>query len=156
VGFSAALRRGGVTDLRHWLTHYPNPRHCPTAFLVAAPWAEVSLWARGSSWLMDWGAAGAIGYALNTVLHEHGYADRPGSGSLLAAGSESRLAVALGRIFSDTADDRALRQVIELAHLSPELTRPQVLSALHVSRATYFRMLRRARERVLDAEANQV
>jgi hypothetical protein len=153
VGFSSSLRRGGVADLRHWLTHYPNPEHRPSAFLSAASWVEVPLWAEGSSWLMDWGPAGAIGYALNTVLHEHGYADRPGTGSLLAPGSEPRLAVALGQIFSDSADDRALRQVIELAHLSPDLTRPQVLSALHVSRATYFRMLRRARERVLDADA---
>lgn len=155
VGCSSALRRAGVADPRHWLAHFPNPDHRPSAFLAAAPWREVSLWAPHSSWLMDWGPAGAIGYALNTVLHEHGYADRPGSGSLLAPGSEPRLAVALGRIFSDTADDRALRHVIELAHLSPELTRPQVLAALHVSRATYFRMLRRARERVLDAEADQ-
>lgn len=150
VGFSSALRRGGVADLRHWFMHLPIPAQRPIAFLTAAPWRAVRLWTEDSSWLMDWGSSGAVGFALNTVLREQGYGDRAGDASLLAVGAEARLAAALGRIFGESHEERQLRRVIELAHLSPGLTQAQILRTLHVSRATYFRLLRRARERVLE------
>ena len=103
-----------------------------------------------ASWLIDWGPAGAIGFALNTVLREQGYPDRTYGDALLT--DPARLAAALPGIFGDSAEDRLLRRVLELAHLSPDATQGQIIATLHVSRATYFRLLRRARERVLERQ----
>ena len=150
VGYSSALRRGGVAGLRFLLSYYPDPARLPSAFLEAAPWRQVPI-DGASAWLVDWGPDGAIGFALNTVLREQGYPDRYFDESLLAS-DPARLAAELPRIFGDSAEDRLLRRVIELAHLSPGMTQSQVITDLHVSRATYFRLLRRARERVLSSQ----
>lgn len=151
VGYSSALRRGGVADLRFLLSYYPDPTRLPSAFLEAAPWRPVPV--EGiAAWLIDWGPAGAIGFALNTVLREQGYPDRNYADALLSSADTARLAAELPRIFGDSVEDRLLRRVIELAHLSPGMTQGQIIGALHVSRATYFRLLRRARERVLAHE----
>jgi hypothetical protein len=147
VGYSSALRRGGVADLRFLLSYYPDPTRLPSAFLAAAPWRPVPILDM-AAWLIDWGPAGAIGFALNTVLREQGYPDRTNGDAILT--DPARLAAALPGIFGDSVDDRLLRRVIELAHLSPGTTQGQIIATLHVSRATYFRLLRRARERVLE------
>jgi len=152
VAYSGALRRGGVADIRYLLSYYPEPSQRPEAFLRAAPWRSVPFGPPDSSWLIDWGPAGAIGFALNTVLREQGYPDRPHGDSPLAPGGESRLAAVLVDAFGDSREEQLLRRVIELTHLSPGVTQAQILSTLHISRATYFRMLRRARERVLVAQ----
>jgi predicted DNA-binding protein (UPF0251 family) len=39
--------------------------------------------------------------------------------------------------------------VIELAHIGPRRTESELLATMHVSRPTWYRLLRRARERVL-------
>ena len=152
VAYSIAISRSGIADLRHCLTHYPDPTQRPLEFLAVGAWQPVQLGSRDSSWLMDWGPSGAIGFTLDQVLREQGFHDQVGRSSLLATGSEERLAASLGRIFSDTDEDNVLRRSIELAHLSPGLTEREILGDLYVSRATYFRLLRRARERVLAAE----
>ncbi|HEX7738371.1 MAG TPA: hypothetical protein VF426_01845, partial [Marmoricola sp.] len=151
VGYSAALRRSGIADIRHLLSYYPEPTQCPSAFLAAAPWREVPLGAQLAGWLIDWGPAGAIGFALNTVLAEQGFPDRLGDESLLARGAEGRLADALPQIFGDSPEDRMLCTIIEMTHVRRDLSQAQILNTLHVSRATYFRLLRQARERVLAA-----
>jgi hypothetical protein len=153
VGYSTALTRCGLTDLRHCLMHYPDPDRRPHDFLAATDWQPVPLWAEGSTWLMDWGPSGAIGFALEQVLREQGYDEHPARSSLLALGSEEQLAAALDLAFADTPDDRLLRWVIELAHLRPGLAEREILAELYVSRATYFRLLRRARQRILALES---
>ncbi len=43
-----------------------------------------------------------------------------------------------------------LREVLELATLHPELGETGIRRAMHVSRATYYRLLREARERFAE------
>jgi hypothetical protein len=68
---------------------------------------------------------------------------------------ELRAAVtrAVARAFGETPDDRLLRQVVELADLDETVNHDQAMARLAVSRATYFRRLRQARERVAAALA---
>ena len=56
--------------------------------------------------------------------------------------------------FAATPEDQRLRLVIELTHLHPRRSERECLEALHVSRSTWFRLLRKARERVLASSAS--
>ncbi len=153
VGYSTAFTHSGVHDLRHCLTHFPDPGRRPVEFLAAAAWQPVPLWSPDSSWLMDWGPSGAIGFVLEQILREQGFGhDLPNRSSVLAPGSEDRLAALVAEVFDDTEADLLQRRIIELAHLGPGLSEREILSELYVSRATYFRLLRRARERLLAAD----
>jgi hypothetical protein len=154
VGYSTAFGRSGITDIRHCLTHYPDPSHRPTEFLAAAAWQPVPLWTAESSWMMDWGPGGAIGFTLEQVLREQGFAEVPHRSALLSPGSEAQLAAVVDRVFGDTEEDQLLRKVIELTHLRPGLTQRELLGEVYVSRATYFRLLRKARERILAADVD--
>ena len=55
----------------------------------------------------------------------------------------------LDRVFTTTADDRRLRRAMETVHLGSRTSEEDCLAALNVSRRTWFRLLRAARERVV-------
>lgn len=57
---------------------------------------------------------------------------------------------AVEQTFGDGPDERLLHAVIARGHLEPGTTHEQAADALHVSRATYFRKLRVATQRVCD------
>jgi hypothetical protein len=102
----------------------------------------------------DFRPVGAVGFIEGLVLSEQGYTSRTGMPrDLLAndadADREERLRAVLDRAFGSSAEDRRLRRVIELAHIGPRRTESELLATMHVSRPTWYRLLRRARERVL-------
>lgn len=51
-------------------------------------------------------------------------------------------------------EDATARRVLELAYLTPGFGERAILETLHVSRATYYRLLRGARERLLVTDAD--
>lgn len=61
---------------------------------------------------------------------------------------QARVRAAVVAAFGDTPTDRLLRQVVELADLDPKVTHDAAIVRLSVSRATFYRRLREARERV--------
>jgi hypothetical protein len=63
---------------------------------------------------------------------------------------------AVAAAFGSSPDDRLLRQVVELADLDETVNHDQAIARLSVSRATYFRRLRQARERVAAALVDQL
>ena len=60
----------------------------------------------------------------------------------------ARLREVLDEVFDDSDTDRRLRETIELVHLGGRRSEQECLEAMHVSRRTWFRLLRTARERV--------
>jgi hypothetical protein len=52
--------------------------------------------------------------------------------------------------FGDSADEQLLRRVIQRGYLDPSGSHEVAADELHVSRATYFRRLRTASQRVAD------
>jgi hypothetical protein len=81
---------------------------------------------------------------------------RPGS---LAYAPFTRAAIdraaAAAAAFGPGAEDQQLRRVVELADLDASLTHDQAMDRLAVSRATYFRYLRQARQRVAATLVDQ-
>lgn len=61
---------------------------------------------------------------------------------------------AVAAAFGATADDVLLRRDVELADLDPATTHNEAVERLAVSRATYFRHLRQARDRVAAAQVD--
>jgi hypothetical protein len=59
-----------------------------------------------------------------------------------------QLREAIEQTFGSTADERLLRAVLVQGCLAPDTTHEQAADDLHVSRATYFRKLRTATERL--------
>lgn len=57
---------------------------------------------------------------------------------------------AVERAFGDTPDERLLREVLVRGYLEPGTSHELIAHELHLSRATYFRRLRAAAERVAD------
>lgn len=71
----------------------------------------------------------------------------------------SVLRAALDAAFEDHEPDRILRACLELGYLTPGTNHAAAAAELHLSRATYFRRLREARERlalVIDVEVEVV
>jgi hypothetical protein len=136
-------------------------------------------------WVVDHGAGGMLGQVRDAIRAEAGlpapaeaerrdedlhraaldavrHYTRPGAlaaNALARDGAgELRAAVtrAVARAFGSTPDDRLLRQVVELADLDETVNHDQAIARLSVSRATYFRRLRQARERVAAALVDQL
>lgn len=84
------------------------------------------------------------------VLREHGAAALASDAlSLLTLPPDDPRRVALlDDVFGDDDRDRRLRCALDLAHASPPVGEREALTRLHVSRRTWFRLLREARERV--------
>jgi len=81
--------------------------------------------------------------AANPLAHGHTPEER-------AASVRAALDDAVAHAFGASADERLLRAVIERGYLNPVGSHEQAADALHVSRATYFRRLRVASQRVCD------
>lgn len=67
-----------------------------------------------------------------------------------AASVRVRIEEAVARAFGETADEQLLRGVLERGYLDPSASHESAADELHVSRATYFRRLRAASQRVAD------
>ncbi len=67
-----------------------------------------------------------------------------------AASVRAELEDALVNAFGDSADEQLMRQVVERGYLDPAGSHEQAADALHVSRATYFRRLRVASQRISE------
>lgn len=130
------------------------------------------------AWMADLGPGGLVGYVAALVATQNGVepnrADAQEAGWLLgalrefhdddamaarwpaelerataAAAARSSLRSAVDAAFGDSSTDRRLRRVLELGYLTPGLSETAVLGRLHLSRATYYRQLRTARERLI-------
>jgi len=150
----AFMRRIDMPDVEAILLHFPEPDREPGVNArVSSPVHEEGTL---PVTINDFRPLGAVGFVEALVLSEQGYSARAGvPRDLLAADTdpdrEARLRAVLDRAFDSSADDRRLRQAIELAHLGPRRSESELLAAMHVSRPTWYRLLRRARERVLVA-----
>lgn len=130
VGNASMIARANTTDIRWVYSRVPDPSPVPPEFLAAMGYTEVEgAFGEGLGALRtDLGPEGGIGYFLQAVLAEHpGHTD--------------------GERPSDEAHEERLREVLELAAQRPGLGEAAILKRLHVSRATYYRLLREARER---------
>lgn len=129
-------------------------------------------------WMIDHGPGGMLGQVRDVIYAEAGV-EPPGDGrrrdeELARAAREalrtySRPHARSGGPFTTAAVDRAvaaafgrgpdeqlLRRVVELADLDPTVTHAQAMERLAVSRATWFRHLRQARERVVGVLLDQL
>lgn len=157
LGAGALMHQHGVADMQAVLIHYPAPDRRPRE-VIAAIASEVTEELPRPVALSDFRPLGAVGFVEQIVLGELGVAPtRTDAVALLAETDdperEDRLRALLGQVFGDNPADQRLRTAIELAHLGPHRSERECLNALHVSRSTWFRLLRQARERVLQADA---
>ena len=109
--------------------------------------------------MVDHGPAGIVD-ALRILIHfESGLVNRLGAGALDTdsvrgalkdAGhpDRSKVVAIVSRCFADTVDDRLLRSTIELGYLVEGASTDGAARELNLSRASYFRRLREAIERV--------
>ena len=67
-----------------------------------------------------------------------------------------RLRAAAGAAFGESDDERLLRAVVERGYLDPSGGHERAIAELHVSRATYFRRLARAADRVASYLLDEV
>jgi hypothetical protein len=67
-----------------------------------------------------------------------------------AASARARIEHAVAQAFGASPDEQLLRRVLERGYLDPDASHERVADELHVSRATYFRRLRAASQRVAD------
>lgn len=156
LGAGALMLQHRMGDMQAVLIHYPGPDRRPIEAISAIA-AEVTGELPRFVALSDFRPFGAVGFVEQVVLGELGVL-RPGTSAaalLVEDDDEQRqeqLRALLDRVFAATEADQRLRTAIELAHLGPRRSERERLNALHVSRSTWFRLLREARERVLRAD----
>ena len=151
LGAGAFMLQRGVGDMQSMLIHYPSPDRRPTVQTAIATEVDGDL-ARGVA-ISDFRPDGAIGTVEAMVLGEHGLTrSSSGRAELLVQDDDvhriARLREVLDEVFDDSDTDRRLRETIELVHLGGRRSEQECLEAMHVSRRTWFRLLRTARERV--------
>ncbi len=151
LGSGALMTQHGMPDMHAVLLHFPDPDRRPVDAI--APVTRDLPHLPRSIALSDFRPIGAAGFVEAIVLRELGVEPRSHDPlALLAAPDSPERTAALGRlldeVFDDGTRDRLLRRVLELAHLEPRRSEAELLSILHVSRRTWFRLLREARERV--------
>jgi hypothetical protein len=61
----------------------------------------------------------------------------------------ARLSAAIDQAFGDSADEQLLRSVLERGYLAQDTSLESAALELHLSRATFFRRLKRAVDRVV-------
>ncbi len=154
AGNGSAIMRAGIPDVRWTIVHYPAPVPRPTDYLAAAGYQPLGTGPAGGTFVADYGPGGLIGFVRDTVLAEQGRAPRSDGVSVLLARTddpvrEAQLRAVLDEVFGNSAEDRRLRRIIELAHLGARRSEAEALAALHTSRTSYYRLLRQARERLL-------
>jgi hypothetical protein len=157
ISIGAFMRRHRVATMESVIIHYPEPARRPDDVIsmlakpLEGPWEH-------EIFFSDFRPGGAVAFVEGAIYAELGVA-RPDASlaELLApdddAARQERLVAVLDAVFGDSVDDRRLRQAIELAHLGPRRSEQECLDTLHVSRATWYRLLREARERVLAHHA---
>ena len=151
LGAGAFMLQRGVGGMQSMLIHYPSPDRRPTVQTAIATEVDGDL-ARGVA-ISDFRPDGAIGTVEAMVLGEHGLTrSSSGRAELLVQDDDvhriARLREVLDEVFDDSDTDRRLRETIELVHLGGRRSEQECLEAMHVSRRTWFRLLRTARERV--------
>lgn len=151
LGSGAMMLQHGVPDLQSILIHYPEPdRRPPTpgAFTRLVDGVELRPVA-----ITDFRPLGAVGAVEAMVLAENGGGSSRHRGPDLLADSFdgeriAQLRARLDVVFGPSAQDQRLRTAIELVHLDLRASEEECLARLNVSRRTWFRLLRTARERV--------
>lgn len=154
LGSGALMHLHRVPDMQAVFIHFPEPDRRPMHALAALAQPFDANSDRAVS-LSDYRPDGAVGFVEAIVLGELGFQPRTvGLSALLAQDDDpvrqEQLRARLDEVFDATPADQRLRTVIELTHLTPRHKESACLDALHVSRRTWFRILRQARERVLD------
>lgn len=89
------------------------------------------------------------GFSDDRVLAQNELANGEGRTERAAAARE-RLREALGDAFGDTEREALLRRVLERGYIDPAPSHELAADELHLSRASYFRRLREATERVAE------
>jgi len=153
LGTGAFMRQRGA-DMQTMLIHYPTPDRRPQ--LPSAIAVEVPGDLPRPVAVSDFRPHGAVGTVESMVLSEHGFAARDldiDRTALLAEDDDperiARLTRALDEVFGSSPAEQRLRRAIELVHLGARRSEEECLEALYVSRPTWYRLLRTARERVL-------
>ena len=150
LGSGAFMVRRGV-DMRSMLIHYPAPDRLPPVPNAIA--AEVDAPLTRPVAISDFRPLGAIGTVEAMVLSEHGFLPPSQDLSTLLIDNDDperleRLRARLDEVFDSGASDQRLRRAIELIHLGTRADEDERVAALNVSRRTWFRLLRTARERI--------
>lgn len=150
----AFMHRIDMPDLEAILLHFPEPDREPGLNPSVSSPADAD--GDLAFTMNDFRPLGAVGFVEALVVSEQGFSARTGvPRDLLQHDAdperEERLRAVLDHAFGTSAEDLRLRQVIELAHLGPRRRESELLAAMHVSRPTWYRLLRSARERVLVA-----
>jgi hypothetical protein len=159
LGSGAFVLQRGAGDLEAILLHYPPPDRRPAVTAAIAGELEGGMPRQVA--ISDFRPWGAIGSVEAFVLAEHGRDPRPvpTSGEVRALLADDRDPVRIARlrarldlVFADNAEDQRLRRALELVHLGERATEEECLAELHVSRRSWFRLLRTARERLVSTE----
>ncbi|MGC4175332.1 AAA family ATPase [Demequina sp.] len=153
IAIGAFTRRYRAATMEAILLHYPEPARRPEQVIAQLAQPFDGPW-EFEIYRSDFRPGGAVGFVERAVYADLGTPPPDASlAELLAADDDpvrrDRLTRVLDDTFGSSVDERRLRRTIELAHLGPRRSEQECLDELHVSRATWFRLLREARERVL-------
>lgn len=176
LNLSAVLRSGLSNVERSYIIDSATGNASSRGFLAAVgavrrPDLDADLGGRiCACWMIDHGPGGMLGQVRDVIRAEAGMVTDDADGQRdedllrsartavraytrpaeLGATPFTRAAVdrAVTAAFGPGADDQLLRRAVELADLDATVTHDQAIERLSVSRATYFRRLRQARERV--------
>ncbi len=153
----ALMQHLGLPDLQAVLMHFPPPVRLVGGLSSAIGYTVADAGPRPVE-AIDLRPHGVVGFVERIVLHEQGYGELdPVQLDLLAPDQdparEARLREVLDEVFGRSAEDRRLRAAIEAAHLGPRRSEAALLAQFHISRTTWYRLLRSARERVLAHRA---
>ena len=175
VSNSIIVTRTGIVNPRYLYGVFWTDPTTPTEFLASMEYERMDALARDldgrpiETWLADFGIGGLIGLIDSMVAAENGTTVGSSDEDLLAAlrdyrddaamalrdpggdpgASRERVRDAIAASFDDGAHDQRLRRALELAHLDPASGEGDILTRLHLSRATYYRHLREARQRLV-------
>lgn len=153
LGGGALMHRHGVPDMLAVAIHYPEPDRRPIEVVEVLAQPATGALSRPVM-LSNFSPGGAVGFVEAIVLSDLGFPARNVDlVSLIAANDdphrEQALRSRLDEVFDNSPADQRLRRAIELAHIGPKRSVDECLEIMHVSRRTWFRLLREARERVV-------
>ncbi len=156
LGTGALMHRHGIPNMLATYIHYPEPDRRPDEIVSILAKRATSDVAR-EVMVSDFGPDGAVGFVESIVLGGLGFPSRLSRNADLLLVNEDPQRIAdlrarLDVVFDSSTRDQRLRRVIEVAHLGPKRSVEECLQLLHVSRRTWFRLLREARERVIGMD----
>ena len=169
VGIPAAIQRVGIAATRYLYVPEWTGSPAQEGFFTQLGFVELDsdLDADGLRvrlWFRDFGPGGQVAFYHSIVRAENGEPALvvPDGISLLAEldaargaagdGHHSELRERLAAVLGTDSTDRRLLAVLEATYLEGLLSETALLQRLHLSRSTYYRQLRVARERVAAAE----